>query len=197
MRADVRHNVEHGRYHDDGREYREREHVRRPRRVDEEDKRERADDEVELIDARERRAAFAAGPPLEKGGPNVAAHRTERQRERGGESEERGEVDAENGARGAVEAIERQREDDADERADGRATPSLSVAEQPRATPLAAAVDGATAAREHCGVVRYVRGDHRPERRRDERTDHIRASLGGSIYTRIDARNREVVAEPT
>src|SRR6056297_303491 len=82
VRADVRDDVEEGRHHEDDREDARREHRERPVGVDEEGEPQRADDEVQLVEPGERRAALPARPPLEEGSTDVAAHRAERERER-------------------------------------------------------------------------------------------------------------------
>ena len=153
--------MERGREDDDGDEHGEREGIAEPLGRGERGECERDDDEVELVDEREGGTALATGAAFEEGGEDVAEHRAEREREHRNRGE-LGERDADCVGDGGPEGVERDGERDAGEGADGGPAPRLAVAQQAAVAPGAAAVDGTAAAGEHGGVVRDVRGEHRP-----------------------------------
>jgi proline dehydrogenase len=167
--------VQQRRDDEDDSEDRKRERSGNPPEVKDSGETERADDEVQLVEAGERRPALAAGPALQERRRDVATHRAQREAD-GSQQRERRQVDAERALGGRVDGVERERHGDPCKGAGGGPAPGLAVAEQATPVPGATAVDRAPAAGENGGVVRDVRRQHRPQRR-DEGRDrfHVRA----------------------
>jgi proline dehydrogenase len=175
--------VQDGREHEDGDDNGEGEGSAEPAGCDDERQDERNDDEIELVDAGEDGAPFAAGAALEKRRENVAEHRTQGQRD-GRMKREFRDADADETGEAIVELVEEKGDDDAGRGTEGGTAPGLPVAENALAVvERSAAVDWAAPTCEDGHVVRNVGGQHGPEGN-DNRLDyHMPSAPGGSIRT--------------